>query len=251
MSNPFYSANRTLERAKSHFRDFEARIKAFRNDKKWTYNIERDVKGRNNQHKIKFDHTFFDEGPSIVFDATNNMRAVLDQAVYASTIASGKTPTKYAKFPFGEAPSDVETAIKGWCKEAPLEIQSILRTFKPYKRGNVGLWHLNALCNTKKHAILAPATFDPLGVQIHIGGAIIGIGHKWIPENYEIEILGAGGADFSEADNFSFGIVFDHADSWIRNSEPLAILGRMGSEVERVLMTIEAESIRLWPDHFT
>jgi hypothetical protein len=250
MPNPFYSAQRTLERAKYHFRDFEARIKTFRNDKKWTYNIERDMKGRNNRHKIKFDRTFFDEAPSVVFDTINNLRAVLDQSVYASCIASKRPVNNHALFAFADEAAKIEKSIKGRSKDAPLEIQDIIRAFKPYKRGNVALWHLNALCNTKKHAILAPATFDPLGVQIHIGAATIGIGHKWIPENYEIEILGAGGADFSQADGLSFRIVFDHVESWIRHSEPLAILDTMSREVERVLMTIEAECRRIWPESF-
>jgi len=253
MPDPFCSPKRTLERAKCHFRDFEARITAFSNEKKWSYECERDLKGRNNRHKIKFDRAFFDEVPSIVFDLVNNMRAVLDQCGYAAAKAAGKSRLKQTAFPFGKDPDDLCNTIKrNVCADVPTEIVTLFRSFKPYKRGNPPLWHLNALCNTKKHAILAPAALE--SVQIRIGGAIIFIGSpKWGAEDHEMELVGMGGADFSDLDDagsFTFRVIFDHVETWIRGSEPLAIVGSMGGEVERILLATEAKCRLLWPEAF-
>jgi hypothetical protein len=251
MRDPFYSAKRTLERAKYHFRDFKARVAAFANTKQGTYVTQRDENRIYNIHKIKFEKAFFDEVPSIVFDALNNLRATLDQTIYGATIASGIGPKRLTNFPFGETPADVEKAVKGWCKEAPDEIKAILPTFKPYKGGNIALWNLNRLCNLKKHAILMPIATDDLQVNLgKSGGLTLLLGHQWVPENYEIEILGHGGADFSKAHSFAFSIAFDDTETWVRRSAPLAVLRAMISEVQGVLVRIEAESRKFWPKSF-
>jgi hypothetical protein len=252
MPDPFYSPKRTLERAKYHFRDFEARVSTFANNKQGTYFIERDIKGRDNRHVIRFDKTFFDEAPSIVFDIINNLRAVLDHAVFASCTASKRPVTQFAYFPFTKAEQFLAKRINGLTKEAPDEVQAIITSFKPYKGGNVALWNLNRLCNSKKHTILMPIATE--GLTVHLGsagGIMIGLSHTWSAEKYEIEITGAGGADFSYAHSFSFRIAFDDTETWVGHSEPLAVLSAMVREVQRFLVRIEAECRQLWPESFS
>jgi hypothetical protein len=249
MPDPFYSPKRTLERAKYHFRDFEARVVAFANDKQWAYSIERDVKGRNNRHKITFSQAFFDETPSVVFDILGNLRAALDQSVYASGVASKMPVTEFIEFTIAKGEEFLANRMKGLANQAPDEIRALIPTFKPYKGGNVALWSLHRLCNSRKHAILMPVATQEL--QVHIGSGItIFLAHQWNAENYEIEILHSGGADFTHADSFSFRIGFNDEEAWVRGSDPLAVLGRMVTEVERVLVRIEAECRKLWPESF-
>ncbi|MHC2626072.1 hypothetical protein ACVIW2_008104 [Bradyrhizobium huanghuaihaiense] len=250
MPDPFYSSKQTLERAKYHFRDFEARITAFADDKERTYSIERDANGRDNRHKIRFSQAFFDETPSVVFDFLNNLRAVLDHAIYASCMASHRNVTRFATFPFTEEATQLGNLIKGVTKEAPDEIQALIPTFKPYKGGNIALWSLHRLCNSRKHAILMPVATQDLRVYV-TPGIIIGLSHRWDSEKYEIEILNSGGADFSQAHGITFRIGFNDTESWVRDSEPLGVLGAMVSEVQRVLVRIEAECRKLWPESFS
>jgi hypothetical protein len=203
MPDPFYSAKRTLERAKFHFRDFEARITALAHQKKGTYLIERDIKGLNNRHKIKFDKTFFDEAPSVVFDCLNNLRATLYHSIYASCVASKGhgIEFEFTAFVFVKAPEFLTERINGAARDAPQEIKALIRTFKPYKGGNIVVWNLHRLCNLRKHAILMPIAAEGLGVHLPRGITIL-LRHKWVPENHEIEILDSGNADFSYADSF-------------------------------------------------
>jgi hypothetical protein len=249
MPDHFYSAKRTLERAKYHFRDFEARITALGDGKQATYLIERDRKGRDNRHKIKFDKTFFEEAPSVVFDCLNNLRATLDHCIYASCVAArGPGDYQFTAFVFCEDREFLANRINGASKDAPEEIQALIPAFKPHKGGSTALWSLHRLCNLRKHALLMPIATE--GLQVHSGPLIIGLKHKWVPENHEIEITDSGGADFSHADGFVFRIAFDDTESWVKRSDPLAVLEAMISEVQGVLVRIEAECWKLWPRAF-
>lgn len=198
--------------------------------------------------KIIFDKAFFDDTPSIVFDIINNLRAVLDHAIYASCIASRRPVTEFAYFPFAKAETFLANRIKGLTKEAPEEIQALIPTFKPYKGANNFLWSLNRLCNSRKHAILMPIGTQDL--QIHLTpGIILQTSHRWNPEKYEIEI-DTGSGDFRDAHSFAFRIGFDDEEPRVSRSDPPAVLRAMLSEVQGVLVRIEAECRKLWPESF-
>jgi hypothetical protein len=102
---------------------------------------------------------------------------------------------------------------------------------------------MNNLCNSQKHAILAPTTVGNL--QVRVGGAIVGLQHRWVPEKNHIEIIGADGANLNYADEIAFSVAFANVDSYLRDSEPVAVLRTMCREVQRVLMATEAECRRL------
>ena len=246
MADLFTSAKSTHRHAIHRIGEFEAKITAFERDRDWSYVIEKNADGTKESHKIKFKKIFFDETPNIVFDAVNNLRAVLDQTAYAAAVASGKLNPKCAYFPIGDDAAGLENVIKGRCKDIPREIVALFRTFKPYKRGNLFIPTLNKLCNAKKHAILIPIRFDRLGVAVQIGGAIFGLPHEWDPEKCEITLLHVGrGTDFSRGGKFAFKINFNHDEPVIGGSEPLALLNGMAREVERILIATEAECRRL------
>jgi hypothetical protein len=95
----FESPKRTILRAKHHILDLESQIAAFTNEKPWSYLVEDDSDGTHKLHKIRFARRLPDDLPSILFDAVNNLRAVLDQCAYASAIAAKSPSLKHIKFP--------------------------------------------------------------------------------------------------------------------------------------------------------
>ncbi len=112
--------------------------------------IEKDVDGIHDLHKIRFDRRLPADLPNILFDASNNLRPVLDQAGYAAAVASGNTRLRAIKFPFGRTEEFWRKNLKEHCQELPTEIQIFFASFKSYKEGNIILWALNELCNAGK-----------------------------------------------------------------------------------------------------
>src|SRR6266404_8490034 len=98
----FASPRLTLLRAQRHIHDFNAEVTHFISNKPWSYVTEKNVDGTLDLHKIKFARRLPSDLPCILFDAANNLRAVLDQAGYGSAIAAGKIEPKNAYFPFGD-----------------------------------------------------------------------------------------------------------------------------------------------------
>ena len=199
MADPFVSPRRTLRRAKQHVEDFHFRTIAFRKNKDWSYVIEKDDQGGAKRHKIKFNREFFEDLPGIVLDAASGLRAVLDQTGYAAAVASGVQAPKRAYFPLADDATQLENVIaRRRCDDLPPEILALFRAFKPYKCGNILLWSLNKLANTKKHAFLTPIQLDRYSVAYQIPGIKVGLHHRWTAEECEVEILGWGEGSDSE-----------------------------------------------------
>jgi hypothetical protein len=245
--DPFYSPKRTLSRAKHHVGDFEAKITAFAGGQYWSYSPERDSRGLAQRHKVIFDRDFFEDLGGVVFDAANNLRAVLDQSAYATAILGGVLEPKSAYFPISSDAAKLQDVIRGRCKDLRPEIISLFSGFKPYLGGSYCLARLNMLCNAQKHAELVPFRTDELlGVRFVMGGAGLVLKHHWDAENFEIEILDIPpGGDLGHPGTFAFDITFDHSEPGLGNSEPLGLLTGMAQEVERVLIATEAECRKL------
>jgi hypothetical protein len=111
MIDVFTSPRLTLDRAHHHIGDLKKQIDNFVHDKPWAYVIENDPVTRHQRHKIRFARWLPPIFPCIVFDAVNNLRAVLDQSGYASAIASGKSNPKRTNFPFCDDPSGLDDNI--------------------------------------------------------------------------------------------------------------------------------------------
>jgi hypothetical protein len=205
-----------------------------------TYRIEQRPDG--NQHKIHFDRDFFEELSCIAFDAANNLRSALDQTAYATAVLAGKPKTRNAYFPIASTASDFDSMIKRRRPDLLPEIIAIFKTFC----GNIWLSALNKLCNTQKHAALIPFKTDDLQVMYIMNGITLGLGHRWHPETFELEILGSGGADFTKGGGyFAFGITFTHDDPVIAGSEPAGLLDGAAIQVDRVINATELECRRL------
>jgi hypothetical protein len=87
MAELFDSARLTFIRAQHHISDFNTVVSDFVNNKPWTYFIDKKSQPGEHIHKIRFTQPLPDILPCILFDIVNNLRAVLDQAGYASARA--------------------------------------------------------------------------------------------------------------------------------------------------------------------
>ena len=72
-----------LRRAKQQIDDLETQIHTFAKEKPWSHIVEKDADGVANLHKVKFTERLSEDLPHIVFEAANNLRAVLDQLGFA------------------------------------------------------------------------------------------------------------------------------------------------------------------------
>jgi hypothetical protein len=136
-----------------------------------------------------------------VFNVSTELRASLDHAVYAATVAVGphKTPRQTA-FVFGDSAEDFERELSRRCAHVPAEIKAALRGLKPYAGGNKTLWRLNKLRNVKDHRrlLLPEATSTSLRMRgkVWVGPDYRGPeppSFKWRPamppRDYEIPIV--------------------------------------------------------------
>jgi hypothetical protein len=244
-ADPFGSPKQTLARARHHIADLRSKADDFMKGRApGTYRIERVAGG--NKHTIKFDRSFFEQLSNVAFDAANNLRSALDQTAYATAILAGKEKPKRAYFPIACKLSDLENLIKRNCRDLRPEVIELFKTFKPYGRGNIWLSALSKLCNTQKHATLIPFKTGDHQVMYIMNGIALGLGHRWHPETFELEILGSAGADFTKGGGyFAFGITFTHDDPVIAGSEPAGLLDGAAIQVDRVINATEVECQRL------
>jgi hypothetical protein len=273
MSDLFESPRLTILRAQHHIDDLNAKINEFVSNQPWSEVVEYDVNSRQNLLKIKFSRRLPPDLPCIVFDAANNLRAVLDQAGYAAAGAAGRIEPKRTQFPFGDDLTGLEDVIKrGRCRDLPPEILTLFRSFSPYKGGNDALWALNKLCNAKKHCALVPfnlgraqishmsVTAKPTIVSRNDDGSfqltyeaqgsfitgLIGAGNPgWDPDKYEITLASAPVETNPQYQtHVALNVAFDGIETQI-GKPAVAVLREMMRVVDGVLSATEAECRRL------
>jgi hypothetical protein len=188
----------TLRRAQHHIRDFKATFDKFIAEKPWTRFVDKDSDPGKDLLKIKFTQNMPEMLPCILFDAANNLRAVLDQCGYASAVASKSPSLKAIKFPFGPTEQDFRNNLAGGCKDLLPEIRAIFGNFNAYKGGNDTLWAINEIANANKHLALTPLVANPsatfrgritirkLAAKVANPG---GVGIGWDPGKNEITLM--------------------------------------------------------------
>jgi hypothetical protein len=203
---------------------------------------------QNTVHKIRLTRPIPDRLDVIAADAVNNLRAALDQAIYAIAAAAGST-ISHAKFPFSGTAADLERAVAGKSTYLPQDILALLRTFQTYKGGNDLACALNDWCNIDKHALIVPAE----NAALHMRTSIHGTGFfsaptkpSWDRSRHEIIMFTFGPLteDVHYDFDFLFFISFDEIEA-IRGREAIEVLYAMAGEVERILMALEAEAGRI------
>jgi hypothetical protein len=254
MANVFDSARLTFCRAEHHINEFKSMIDGFVNNSPWTRLVDTDSKPGKHVHKIKITRDLPQMLPCILFDAANNLRAVLDQAGYASAVAANSPSLKAVKFPFGPDEAHWRNNMAGGCKDLPTEIRTIFEGFKAYKGGNNTLWALNEIANTKKHCALIPleistpiVTFTaavPLkksdSSPVTIEDAPI-LGAGWDATKREVELaICPANVEPQISGHFSFTVAIEDIDT-LRRQDARRVLNAMRNEVRNALLATEAE----------
>jgi len=247
MPGPFDSARRKVARADKHFDDLHREVKAFRADEPYRQVIEPDPSAPDHfLHKIKLvkslDETSIAE---IVGDVISNLRAALDHAIYAVATIRCTNPRK-AYFPFSSDAAGLENSLNGFCKNVPVEMYPLLRSFQPYKGGNQYLYALNALRNADNHAMLTP-----FGTSVQQGPtdmrgtgymkAVVPEHARWNTAKNELVFLRTrADTEFDYNIDFNFFIAFQDIEC-VEGYPMLEMLEAVGCEVNATVNAIEAE----------
>ena len=246
MSHFFDSSKYVISRAKHHISDFERQNVEFFATNPYSQVVEIDPDTGDKIHKVKLIKPMPIALPGIAFDAVNNLRSALDQAMYGMTLAAG---VKRAYFPFSNNAANFQNSVNGWCKELPKEIGDIVSTFEAYKGGNNMLWSLNQVCNTNKHGIICPVALQNSSFSIHHGvftGRFAGLRVPfWDRAKNEMELFRVPEEGTAEV-NFDFTTFIAMRDVEFVDGQPaIAVLSNFFSIVERIVMALETESRRI------
>jgi hypothetical protein len=237
----------TLARAKHHIADLKVRCDAYTGSHPYFLLEEHDAHTGEQVVKMRLTKAIPVELKSIAADAVSNLRSALDQAGYAVSVAAGGRG-KNTYFPFHDDASGILGAKRGGSAEIPQEIFSLIASFKPYKGGNDLLWSLNKLSNTNKHRLISPTVLNTLGSTVRVEGSR---GRAWIPQHNwrrgknDLE-LARHSPDSDVRYNFNIFVCVTFSDPEPVSSQPVeTVLNALASEVESILMAIEAESGRI------
>jgi hypothetical protein len=260
MTDIFRSARLTLNRAQYHIHDFNTVISDFIDGRPWAEFIDRDSEPGKEIHKIRFVRELPETLPCVLFDAVNNLCAVLDQSGYGAAVASGNANPTKCTFPFGDTLAEIENNINGRkaCKHLPPEILALFLSFKPYKgSGGSGepLWALNKLCNAKKHCTLAPvwitnafANFSaalPEGTPVGKFQDADGTYRGWDASKREMTLVTVPqGLDPHISGHMSYEVAIDGVEA-VAGKPATGVLNSMSAIVQGVLTKTEAECRRL------
>lgn len=242
MRDPFHSSKYSIRRAKHHIEDFKRQKHAFFSSNPYKNFVETDLGTGDRISKVKLIKPLPEDFEGIVFDAVNNLRSALDQAIFSLL------NQEFAKFPFADTHANFKAAIKGRCKGLLPEMIALIESFKPYRGGDGFLWALNRLCNTNKHAVITPAITVVRGVvpDIHIlEGSANSIAPRWNSEKNEVEVYRIGKETRFKA---NIKITMDVAITGIpeiERSSADAVLNQFTFTVEKIVNRLEANAVSL------
>jgi hypothetical protein len=195
--------------------------------------------------KVRFKRQFPEDFSEWVSDILANLRASLDHAVYAVSVASGKDPQPGdCCFPFGRTEEKFETSLRG---RVPQELWPVIRPCKPYKGGNHALWALNAMRGMNEHATIIPT----VGIGSIEETVITAKGFWSIPAQpvwdgikHEMELATVRqGAEFKAHFKLAYSVAF--GDGILRGKNVGKVLHDFAELVTLIVDRIEAESKRL------
>ena len=240
MTDVFRSPQLTLIRAHHHIRDFHEIVNRFVAEKPWTRFVDKNSNPGKDLHKVKFRQQLPEMLPCILFDATNNLRAVLDQGGYASAVAARRSSLKATKFPFGPTEEKFRNNLAGGCKDLPPEIRDLFGSYNAYKGGNNTLWALNEIANAD---FFSARIINDQGISDIVSPGGFGIG--WDPEKYEIILMSTQSGSHVDVDiNVTFTVAIDGIET-LESKSMIGVIDDMACIVERILLATKAECRRL------
>jgi hypothetical protein len=250
MSDNFASAHQKLAWGRKHISELERELAAFLkvSPGKIIGEPHPDKPGYR-VYKLRMARPLPPEFSMIAGDAVDNLRASLDHAMFTIAIAAAPLGRKveHAYFPFAGSATWFENQLKR-CSDIPFEMWPFLRTLQPYKGGNPLLVALNDASNRNKHALILSVAAISRTMRQRVQG-ISGEIRKmadvpiWDRTKQEMELLTTGSdAKFDAEFNFQFIVTLDEVPI---SEHALTALYAIASEVERILLALEAESRRL------
>lgn len=254
MGDHLFNSRYSVGHAKRRIAELERTLDAFDQGKPYAMFSELDADTSEICYKVRLTKSLPIELNGIIFDVVSNLRASLDHAGYAVATADGRSGA-HAHFPFGQDIEDIQFRSDkkgGRSRQIRKEIFNLMVAFKPYKGGNQPLLALNELCNTHKHEVVLPTLISSTSYEIQNlgGGQPMSGGFKlfcgvWDRAKNEMEFARTIiGFELKGDFKFTLNVVVGNID--IIEGEPIiGVLNTITGEVERVLMAIEAEAIRI------
>lgn len=185
-----------IERAKEHINNLDAEAKAFFEGNKYIVNPEFDPQSGHHIARLRGEPIPL-RWNAIAADAVHNMRSALD-ILWLNVMAA---PSRQRKvyFPIFDGAREFETRFSGVKEGSRMHrIVKVLRYIKPYKIGNDGLWHLNAIDARNKHENLT-LTICMLGeIKVDASATYIKYGQP-IPPGAKMRFIPSGGQRFVPA----------------------------------------------------
>lgn len=247
MTDPLESSRYGLEHAHRRIRELESEVAAFGALNPYAERIDKDAKTGEQVLKVKLIKPMPRPWSGIAVDAVGALRSALDQAGFAVALAAG-TKGRNGHFPFGGNLADtLLRKIKGRSKDIPQEIFDVMIASQPYRGGNDLLWGLNKLSNTHKHEIIVPLVTSSSGfkmTEVVITGPLT-VGARWDSSKNELEVARISPGGKLEG-KFTYSFFVAIGDVELVGGQPaIGFLDAVASEVERILMAIEAEARRI------
>lgn len=254
MSDPFRNPKRRLARVKQHINQLERHINRVFGP--GLLKLEKTIEyiGVHKAMIVKFRQVrdVPDELGDTAVEAFDAIRSALDQACSASAVSLGVAQPK-TYFPFADTEELLANVIKGRCKDIHPDVVDLLRSFQPYEGGNKLLWALNQVRRSNQHHVLAEVGVGSNAIELRsvevdrtgpFGFAIRM--PQWDRERREIHVIHADPA--TEFRALDIGVKFYAAlgDAGILTGEPvIPVLNQLTREAERIVMAIEAETLRI------
>ncbi|MBH0239442.1 hypothetical protein [Methylobrevis albus] len=250
MEGLFQSARIRISRARELKDEIDRDTNLFFATQTYEYIKKKNIESGNYEHRAVLKQRFPDRLSAISADAVGNLRSALDQAGYASAVASGKENPKHCHFPFAEKLSDLENSIKGRCKDIPVSVLNLMRSFQPYSGGNDLLWAMNDSRRVNEHAfismvatVISDASLGPTVILRSTGFAMIR--PVWDRQHNEIlYAVARPGTIATSKPRFKFNIVFSRPDAFA-GELVVPTLEKLIHLTETIVASIEEECGRI------
>jgi hypothetical protein len=250
-TNHLPDSRQRIARARAHISNLDRAVKSFILRKPYRHVIEPHTDGIHEVHKLKAKrHNLPRSFTDISTDAIENLRAALDQAVYAIARAHGISDRRTLKdvaFPLSSNATDFQARLKGVCPRFREEILTLLESFKPYQGGNHTLWAISELAKISKHRTLTTVAFRIGTAYTH---EISGFGNFSIPPQWERTqnefVLGTAkpNTEVKYRVSFKFNIGLDDI-SGIAGKPIVGVLNDMAKIGDSIIDALESESCRI------
>jgi hypothetical protein len=253
MSDPFASSRRKIAWAKKNIPKLNSITKEFVKQEN-LYTILKEPDPHNPQHtvhKMRLLKQIPDGLSELTGNIVDDLRAALDHALFGiARIHKPGMPAHLlnASFPFAGDVDHFENNLRGRCKDVPIELWPLLRSYEPYKGGSEMLLALNEVCGANKHGLLIAVGTAGVTTQTVVEGTgFWSMPNRpvWDRTKQEMELFTAGPQPKLHAKfTVGFYVAFGEIDG-LTGKATIPLLDDFATMVETIVNEIEAEAMRL------